>query len=81
MAENCMIEVTLVSSYGALAEWGSGQIAPVAPPLSAALPEDVYLQLQTSSSFKCLNTSTMSMYTTPIFITEALCLDTYVQLF
>ena len=31
MAENCMIEVTLVS-MGPLAEWGPGQIAPVAPP-------------------------------------------------
>ena len=31
MNENCMIEVTLVS-MGPLAEWGPGQIAPVAPP-------------------------------------------------
>ena len=31
-----MIEVTLVS-MGPLAEWGPEQIAPVAPPLSAAL--------------------------------------------
>ena len=35
MAENCMIAVTLVS-MGPLAEWGPGQITPVAP-LSAAL--------------------------------------------
>ena len=32
MAENCMMEVTLVS-MGPLAEWGQGQIAPDASPL------------------------------------------------
>ena len=31
VAENCMIAVTLVSMRP-LAEWGPGQIAPVAPP-------------------------------------------------
>ena len=43
MADNCMIEVTLVS-MGPLAEWGPGQIAPVAPPPLGG-PEHNTLQL------------------------------------
>ena len=42
MAENCIIEVTLVS-MGPLAERGPGQIAPVVPPLGG--PVHMYVPM------------------------------------